>query len=218
MRRLLIFDFDGVVADTEIIANRVLAATLTEIGLPTSLDESMKRYMGRHWPDCAALIEAQLGGPLPDGWVDDRRARVRAELAVSLVEVPGLSGFIDAHDGWSRCIASSSTREWIGLCLDRLGLAARFEHRFSGAEDVANGKPAPDLFLHAAATCGFAPENCVVIEDSRAGVEAGVAAGMPVIGLTAGSHTRAGHAAMLDAAGATFIAESYGAVAHWLQR
>ena len=213
MTRLLIFDFDGVVADTEVIANRALAEALTEIGLPTTLDESMAAYMGRHWGDCAALIEARLGRALPPGWTDARRARIAEMLAVELTEVPGLTPFLDAHADWPRCIASSSSRAWIGDCLDRLGLAARFERRFSGAEDVARGKPFPDLFLHAARVCGAAPADCVVIEDSRHGVAAGVAAGMRVIGLTAGSHARPGDGARLRAAGADAVATTWGEVA-----
>ncbi|WP_419816280.1 HAD family hydrolase [Glacieibacterium sp.] len=218
MKPLLIFDFDGVVADTEILANHDLAEALTTLGLPTSLDEAMDRYMGRHWADNEAQIVAQLGGPLPSGWVDDRRRRIRDRLTLELQEVPGLTAFLAAHGDWQRCIASSSRREWIGLCLDKLGLGAEFERRFSGAEDVINGKPAPDLFLFAAAECGFAPGDCVVIEDSRAGVLAGVSAGMTVIGLTAGSHSRAGHGEMLRNNGAAFVADGYDEVAGFLAR
>ena len=213
MNRLIIFDFDGVVADSEIIASTALAEALTEIGLTTTLEDVMEHYMGRHWVDNVAVIEAKLGGPLPEGWAEGRRARVREQVAVRLTEVRGLSAFLDAHEDWPRCIASSSTHEWIGLCLDRLGLAARFEHRFSGAEDVAEGKPAPDLFLHAARTCGVAPADCIVIEDSVAGIRGGVAAGMYVIGLTAGSHTRPGHREALLAAGADAVVASYAEVA-----
>ena len=218
MKPLLIFDFDGVVADTEILANHDLAEALTALGVPTSLDEAMDRYMGRHWPDNEAQIVELLGGPLPEGWVDARRQRIRDRLTLELQEVPGLTGFLGAHVDWPRCIASSSRREWIGLCLDKLGLGAEFEQRFSGSEDVRNGKPAPDLFLFAAAACGFAREDCVVIEDSRAGVVAGVAAGMTVIGLTAGSHSRPGHGEMLRSNGAAFVAGSYDDVAEILAK
>lgn len=206
---LLIFDFDGVVADTEVIAGTTLAEALTEIGLPTGFDDVIEHYLGRHWQDNVAIIEARLGGPLPAGWTDRRRNLVREQVAIGLSEVPGLSAFLDAHEHLPRCIASSSRREWIALCLDRLCLSARFDRRFSGAEDVANGKPAPDLFLHAAAACGMQPADCIVIEDSVAGVTAGLAAGMRVIGLTAGSHSNARHAASLTQAGAQAVAASY---------
>lgn len=206
---LLIFDFDGVVADSELIANRALAEALTEAGQPTTIDESLARYMGRRWADCEADIAAALGGPIPADFHPRRRARVRAEVEASLTEVRGLTAFLDAHDHWPRCIASSSTHEWIDLALARIGLTDRFMHRFSGASDVVYGKPAPDLFLHAARVMGFAPTDCVVIEDSVAGVTGGVAAGMRVIGLVAGTHIRDGHAETLVAAGAHAIAASY---------
>lgn len=210
---LLIFDFDGVVADSELIANSELARALTDIGLPTTVDESLARYMGRRWIDCAADIEAALGRPLPPAFNDARRAEVRARLADELVEIVGLSAFLDAHADWPRCIASSSSHEWLDLALEIIGLADTFPHRFSGASDVTHGKPAPDLFLHAAQVMGVAPADCVVIEDSVAGVTAGVAAGMRVIGLAAGSHIRDGHAETLRATGAHAVAASYDEVA-----
>lgn len=210
---LLIFDFDGVVADSELIANSELARALTDIGLPTSTDESLARYMGRRWADCAADIEAALGRPLPPEFNDARRSEVRARLADELVEIDGLSGFLAAHADWPRCVASSSSHEWLELALDIIGLADAFPHRFSGASDVAHGKPAPDLFLHAARSMGHAPADCVVIEDSVAGVTGGVAAGMRVIGLAVGSHIRDGHAEKLRAAGADAVAASYDEVA-----
>lgn len=206
---LLILDFDGVVVDSEVIANHALAHALNAIGLPTTLDESLEWYMGRRWDDCAVLIEERLGGPLPAGFVERRRAEIRNRVALRLEAVPGVAAFLDAHPGWRRCIASSSSHEWIELCLQRVGLAERFAHRFSGATDVANGKPAPDLFLHAAATMGSAPAECVVIEDSVSGVRAGVAAGMLTVGLTAGSHAGPAHAAKLRAAGAEVVAQSW---------
>lgn len=213
---MLIFDFDGVVADSEVIANHALAHALTAIGLPTTLDESLEWYMGRRWDDAAAEIEARLGGPLPGDFVAARRAQIRAEVELRLEPVPGIAAFLDAHEHLPRCLASSSTHEWLDLCLARIGLADRFAHRFSGASDVARGKPFPDLFLHAAATLDHAPADCIVIEDSVAGVTAGVAAGMRVIALVAGSHVRPGHADKLTAAGAVAVAASYGDVASLL--
>ena len=211
--RLLIFDFDGVVADSELIANTALANALTGIGLPTTLDESLARYMGRRWIDCEADIVAVLDRPLPPDFNDKRRADVRAVLSEGLTEVWGLSAFLAAHVGWPRCIASSSSHDWLTLSLGIIGIGDLFPHRFSGASDVVHGKPAPDLFLHAARVMGFAPADCVVIEDSVAGVTGGVAAGMRVIGLVAGTHIRDGHAETLVAAGAHEVAASYDEVA-----
>ena len=209
MISLLIFDFDGVVADSELIANDSLAAALSEIGLPTTRDEALQRYMGQRWIDNQAAIEASLGGPLPSDFADRRRAATRARFVAELQAVAGVHGFLQRHAALDRCIASSSGPEWLEFALARIGLAADFEGRVFSGVQVAHGKPAPDLFLLAARTMGHPPADCLVIEDSPAGVRGGVAAGMTVVGLTAGSHAGDGHAELLLAAGAHHIAASF---------
>jgi HAD superfamily hydrolase (TIGR01509 family) len=183
--RLIIFDFDGVVADSELVSNRVLAEGLTGIGMPTTLEDSLRFYMGRRWRDCEAAIEERHGMALPEGFVDRQRAAVLAQSSRDMQAVPGTHAFIERFADVPRCIASSSTQEWIAQSLELIGLSHRFEHRFSG-HDIARGKPHPDLFLLAASTLGFAPSDCIVIEDSPTGVLAGKAAGMLTIGLCAG--------------------------------
>lgn len=126
--------------------------------------------------------------------------------------VPGAHAFIERFADIPRCIASSSTQEWIAQNLELMGLSHRFEHRFSGHE-IERGKPHPDLFLLAASTLGFGPSDCIVIEDSPTGVMAGKAAGMLTIGLCAGGHIVDGHAAHLGEAGADHVADSYEDVA-----
>ncbi len=209
MISLLIFDFDGVVADSELIANEGLAAALTEIGLATTVPEALDRYMGRRWADNVVDIEARLGGPLPDDFATRRRGVARARFEAELQAIAGVHDFLARHPGFDRCIASSSGRDWLEFALRRIGLAADFEGRVFSGTEVMHGKPAPDLFLHAARTMGHAPANTLVIEDSVAGVQAGVAAGMTVVGLVAGSHILDGHADLLRAAGANHIAASY---------
>lgn len=214
--QLIIFDFDGVVADSELAANHILAEGLTRIGSPTTAEEAIRLYMGRRWADCVPLMEARLGAPLPEGFVvaqvDETHARVVAEVQA----VPGVEAFLQRFAHVPRCIASSSRLDYIGKCLDRMALAAWFEHRFS-AHDVARGKPHPDLFLKAAATLGADPSACVVIEDSPMGVRAGKAAGMRTIGLCAGGHILDGHAEGLALAGADQVARSYDEVARLLE-
>jgi len=210
--RLIIFDFDGVVADSEVVSNRVLAEGLTAIGMPTTLEESLRFYMGRRWRDCEAAIEERHGMALPEGFVDRQRAAVLAQSSRGMQAVPGVHAFIERFADVPRCIASSSTQEWIAQNLELMGLSQRFEHRFS-SHDIERGKPHPDLFLLAASTLGFAPSDCIVIEDSPMGVMAGKAAHMLTIGLCAGGHIIDGHAARLMQAGADHVVDGYEGVA-----
>jgi HAD superfamily hydrolase (TIGR01509 family) len=181
MRPNVIFDCDGVLVDSEPISNRVLAAMLTDLGLPTTAEESMAAHLGRAWPSVAELIEARLGRPLAE---DFRPRYVEGMLAAferELEPVPGIVEALDAIDNPS-CVASSGAHEKMRMTLAHTGLLERFEGRIFSATEVARGKPAPDLFLHAAERMGWAPEDCVVVEDSAAGVEAARAAGMRALG------------------------------------
>ncbi|WP_073977139.1 HAD family hydrolase [Erythrobacter donghaensis] len=209
----VIFDFDGVIADSEMLANAVLAEELTALGLPTSLEESYARYVGTRWAEMIALIEAGLGHALPPGWDERLSARMTARFRRDLAEVPGAGDFIRALGEMPRAIASSSSPARLAQCLEVLGLAPAFGPHVFSAELVANGKPAPDIYLLAAERLAVAPEACLVIEDSPSGVQAAKAAGMEVVGLLAGAHIRPGHDARLRAAGADHLAASWGAVA-----
>jgi HAD superfamily hydrolase (TIGR01509 family) len=194
---LVIFDCDGVLVDSEPLSNRILAEHLTAIGLPTTFEDAVRDFMGRSWKTCTEIIEGRLGGPLPAGWADGYHADVFAAFERELEPVPGLPEALDAIDLPS-CVASSSSHARIRTALTATGLLARFEGRIFSATEVEHGKPAPDLFLHAAERMGVAPAACVVVEDAPAGAEAGRRAGMTVLGyagLTA--------AALLEAQGAT---------------
>ena len=181
---LVIFDCDGVLVDSEPLSNRILAERLTAVGLPTTTEGSIRDYMGRSWASCEALIERRLGRPLPEGFADDYHEELYAALRRDVEPVAGVVAALDAI-AVPVCVASSGSHEKIRTSLGTTGLLERFEGRIFSATDVAHGKPAPDLFLHAAATMGFAPEDCVVVEDAPAGVAAGRAAGMTVLGYAA---------------------------------
>jgi len=181
---LVIFDCDGVLIDSEPIANRVLAECLCDVGMPTTTEQSYERYHGMSYPACFAAVERALGRPLPAGFVEDHWARLEAALAADLVAVP----FV--HDALARiatpsCVASNGRLATMHKTLAKTGLFARFAGRIFSADDVARPKPAPDLFLHAAASLGAEPSRCAVVEDSPHGVRAGVAAGMTVFGYAA---------------------------------
>ena len=170
--------------DSEPISNRILAEHLTAIGLPTTTQESIRDYMGRSWATCAALIEQRLGRPLPEGFADGYHGELFAALRRELRPVPGVVAALDAISA-PMCVASSGAHEKIRTSLETTGLLARFEGRIFSATEVEHGKPAPDLFLHAAAAMGHAPADCVVVEDAPAGVAAGRAAGMTVLAYSA---------------------------------
>lgn len=181
---LVIFDNDGVLVDSETLSNRVLAELVTELGLPTDVDTAVEKYLGRRTTDCVADIAAELGRPVPDSFITDYERRCGELLRTRLRPIDGVPELLTAlrRTGTPFCLASSGTPDEIALRLTVSGLNTFFTDNVHSAVEVPRGKPAPDLFEHAAARMGFAPADCVVIEDSPAGVRAGKAAGMTVIG------------------------------------
>jgi HAD superfamily hydrolase (TIGR01509 family) len=178
---LVIFDCDGVLVDSEVISNRVLAEAVTALGLPMSLEETIATFMGLSMEACVAIIEARTGRPVPSGWVDAFRARTFAAFHRELHPIEGVEAALD-RISLPTCIASSGPPEKIRITLSVTGLLPRFDGRIFSATEVPRGKPHPDLFLHAAARMGAAPARCAVVEDTLFGVQAGVAAGMSVFG------------------------------------
>ncbi|MFF2780840.1 HAD family hydrolase [Streptomyces sp. NPDC058052] len=185
---LVIFDNDGVLVDSEPLSNRLLAGYLTELGHPTTYEDSLRDYMGAALHRIHDLVEERTGKRLPEDFDDTFHSRVFAAFQEALEPVEGAVEVLKRlmADGVPYCVASSGSHERIRVGHRKTGLDAWFpaEVVFS-AEDVGRGKPAPDLFLHAAARMGVAPERCVVVEDSRLGVQAAVAAGIDVYGFTA---------------------------------
>lgn len=204
--QLVIFDNDGVLVDSEPVANRILADLLTEAGVPTSYEDALRDYMGGSLARVHELVRSRTGTVLPADLDARYHGRLFEAFRTDLRPVPGAADLIDALDrsGVPYCVASSGTHERIRLALDRVGLLDRFSAGsiFSIA-DVDRGKPAPDLFLHAAATMGAEPSRCVVVEDSSAGLRAALAAGMTVYGyaaMTPAERLSAAHAIVTDLA------------------
>jgi beta-phosphoglucomutase-like phosphatase (HAD superfamily) len=210
--RALIFDFDGVIADSEILANAVLAEALCRLGLPTSLDQSLATYLGKRWPEVVAKAQTDLGRPLPENFAEDLKTAIHDRFRRDLTEVRGAGAFIAKFALLPRAIASSSSADRLKLCLEVLGLTDAFGGNVFSADLVTHGKPDPAIYLLAAARLKVAPAGCIVIEDSAGGVRAGLAAGMTVIGLTAASHLASGHDGTLKNAGAHHIATSWNEV------
>lgn len=214
---LIIFDFDGVIADSEVLSNTLLAGFLTNLGKPTTVEDSMRLFMGRRYEDTRLAAAAWLGRPLHETFDDDYQAWSRPRMRSEVLPVPGVAAFLDETRGRRRCVASSSSHGWLDHCIERFGFRDHFgRHQFSGTE-VKDGKPAPDLFLLAAERMGVRPERCIVLEDSAAGVKGARAAGMTAVGFLGGSHIRDGHGAGLETAGAHAIATTFAEAAALLR-
>ena len=197
------------IVDSEILANAILADALTELGHPTTTEQAVDRYIGLHWADTCAAIEAEMGRALPA----DFKARTSEAFQLRLEEVTAVAGvadFLQALPPIPKAVASSSPIRWLRGSLQRFGLAHHFGERlFSAAEHVPRGKPHPDIYLHAAAELGVEPGRALVIEDTPAGVTAARSAGMTVIGLCAGLHCGPGYGDRLRDAGAGHVAGAY---------
>jgi HAD superfamily hydrolase (TIGR01509 family) len=211
----ILFDFDGVLIESEYAGNRHLAEYLTGIGHPTSPEDSMAHYMGLAGRDFIEAIEGRIGQTLPADFHAVRQAEDSRVIAEGVDAVAGAVAFVRSLPAdLPRAICSSSRTDWIAAHLRHIGLEGAFgSHLYSGREHVANGKPAPDLYLHAAHQLGVPIERCVVIEDSPVGARGAVASGAYVIGLCAGTHCGAGHADRLRALGVDAIAADFGEVA-----
>ncbi len=214
----LIFDFDGVLIESEYVGNKQIAEYLTAIGHPTSVAQSMAKFMGLAGRDFLEAIEQWIGRPLPEDFHKARQAEDSRVLAEGISAVAGAVAFIESlPPDLPRAIASSSSMEWIEAHLDHLKLRHHFgENIFSGRQHVERGKPAPDIYLHAAAALGVPIERTAIIEDSPVGVTGAVASGAFVIGLAAGSHCLDGHDERLRALGAHVVAHSFDEVAEAL--
>lgn len=200
---LLIFDCDGVLVDSEALACQVDADLLTGLGFPYTADAIKRQFVGVSFKDMVARIEAEHRRALPADFGERMDKVLFARFEAELQPIEDVRAAILALPH-SRCVASSSTPARIALSLRVTGLDDLFEHVFS-ATQVARGKPAPDLFLHAASRMGRPSDECIVIEDSPAGVQGAIAAGMRVIGFTGGGHCGPDHAEKLRQAGASTI-------------
>jgi HAD superfamily hydrolase (TIGR01509 family) len=199
---LIIFDCDGVLVDSEVISCRAHADTLTRHGYPITSEQVLERFLGRSMRQTTIEIEAELGRRLPDDFTSQTYAEIFRSFATSLEATPHIVETL-AQIKQPICVASSGPPEKISASLNRTGLYDRFAPHIFSAVQVRHGKPAPDLFLFAAGQMQTAPEKCLVIEDSIAGIAGAIAAGMPVLGFHGGSHCRPGYGDGLRAAGAS---------------
>ena len=216
--KAILFDFDGVLIESEYVGNRQIAEYLTAIGHPTTPEQSMANFMGYSGADFLAKIEAWIGRPLPDDFHAARAVEDDRVMAEGIGAVAGAVDFVQSlPQGLSRAVVSSSSTAWIRRHLDHIGLAQAFgDHLYSGREHVTRGKPEPNLYLYAADKLGVAIRDCAIIEDSIVGATGAAASGGYVIGLCAGSHCARDHADRLRAVGVDVVAADFDDVAKLL--
>ena len=200
---LVIFDCDGVLIDSEVIACRVYAEQLTQYGYPITAEQIGERFVGRSARDTYFEIERDLGRPISDAF----KAQLKAATVEAFLALEAVPYVKDAIKALSQkiCVASSTSNDTLKVNLTTTGLYSAFAPHIFSARQVEHGKPAPDLFLFAANQMGVEPARCLVIEDSVPGVTGAVAAGMTVLGFTGAGHCGPADAGRLKAAGATLV-------------
>ncbi|UFZ02249.1 HAD family hydrolase [Bradyrhizobium ontarionense] len=201
---LVIFDCDGVLVDSEVISCQAHADVLSLCGYPITADEVFDRFLGRSSKQATLEVEAELGRSLPDDFNARLQDRLFRAFEQDLRSIEGITDALDSID-IPVCVASSGSHQRMRVSLGATRLYDRLAPHIFSSSQVENGKPAPDLFLFAAAQMKARPWACVVVEDSPAGIRGAAAAGMTVLGFHGGSHCRPDHAGSLQAAGATLV-------------
>lgn len=202
---LVIFDCDGVLVDSEPLANASFSRAVREQGLDWSVEETMRRLMGRSLKSCVEIVEAELGRPVPPDFLETMQARTYQSFRdAPLQPVPGVREAVLAvqRSGRATCVASSGAPEKMRFTLGLTGLWELFEGRIFSASQVERGKPFPDLFLHAAIAMDVQPFACTVVEDSVPGVQAAKSAGMRALAYAGAPY--ADRAALARAGGELF--------------
>jgi HAD superfamily hydrolase (TIGR01509 family) len=181
----VIFDCDGVLVDSEKIGVHIDRRVLAEVGLDFTIEEVVGHFMGKSDKHFVETVESMLGKQVPENWLDEISKQYQQAFENELTPVPGIVEALDELE-LAHCVASSGTHEKMRFTLGKTGLLNRFQNKLFSATEVERGKPHPDLFLYAASQMGWAPERCAVVEDSQAGVQAGLAAGMKVVAYAGG--------------------------------
>lgn len=188
---LVIFDCDGVLVDSEVLSAKVLMAQLKELGIELSLQQFRTEFLGRSFASAALQLKVRTGRDLPEHFARDYFIRLNILFATELKPMPGVEQVLKALNV-PHCVASGSIPPRLDFSLKVCGLDSHFGTHVYSAALVKNAKPAPDLFLHAAAAHAAVPSRCLVLEDSEMGVRAAHAAGMTVWHFAGGSHVKAG--------------------------
>ncbi|HEV2594055.1 MAG TPA: HAD family phosphatase [Sphingomicrobium sp.] len=208
----IIFDFDGVLIESEFEGSLALAELLTSLGHATTAREAVQHFTGLSGTDFIDTVEARIGRQLPPEFHEATRGHRQRALRDGVVAVAGAIDFVRSlPPELPKAVASSSSTRWVRTHLAHIGLEHEFEpHVYSGAEHVIHGKPAPDLYLYAANELRIDIRQAIIIEDSKVGAVGALASGARVIGLAAGRHCFDGHEAMLRSTGVEDVVHSFG--------
>jgi HAD superfamily hydrolase (TIGR01509 family) len=201
---LLIFDCDGVLVDSELLANEALAELMSALGHPMTTEQAIQIFSGLRLRDVLESAKALLSFPIPADLGAAAGQRLFERFRRELKPVKGVRDALDMLP-YPRCVASSSSRERLDLSIEVTGLKGLFGDNVFSADQVQHGKPAPDLYLFAARSLGVIPANCIVIEDSTLGIQAAVSAGMKTVGFSGASHATVELAQRLKEAGANIV-------------
>jgi HAD superfamily hydrolase (TIGR01509 family) len=204
---LIIFDCDGVLVDSELLEHGVDAELLGPLGYAASAQELLQRFVGIARTDMYKVVFSELGREMPRGLLDEREKLVWERCRSDLKTVPGVERALKALRQQPKCVASSSIPVKLQLKLESTGLARHFAPHIFSTALVARGKPAPDIYLHAAQAVGHAADHCIVVEDSRHGIAGAKAAGMRTIGFAGGGHATPSLGGELRSSGATIVIE-----------
>ncbi|MEK6637370.1 MAG: HAD family phosphatase [Pseudomonadota bacterium] len=212
----ILFDFDGVIANSKRLSTQALVESMAEAGMHITLDEALHELSARRWSDVLIRLEARMGSEIPESLISQQYKRLSRRVILEVGPMPGIEAFLDLTSGAPRAITGSSEPIWISQTLARFGLEHHFGAHVYTTATLAHDKPDSGVYLLAAEKLGIAPRRIVAIEDHVAGVKAAVAAGIPTIGFTAGAHILSGDAEAMKAAGAKFIADDFEDVADWI--
>jgi HAD superfamily hydrolase (TIGR01509 family) len=205
MPALLIFDCDGVLVDSELLEHAVDAELLGPFGCGASADQLLQRFVGIARRDMYEVVFGELKRDMPAGLLEERERRVWARCMSDLKRVPGVELALEALTEAPKCVASSSLPDKLRMKLESTGLAGHFAPHIFSTALVARGKPAPDIYLHAAQATGHPADACIVIEDSRHGIAGARTAGMRTVGFAGGGHATKGLCRELLDAGASIV-------------
>ena len=204
---LVIFDCDGVLVDSELLEHAVDEQLLGPFGCTASAQELLQRFVGIARTDMYRVVFSELGRVMPDGLLKEREKLVLERCRRDLRTIQGVEAALERLRRQPKCVASSSIPDKLQMKLESTGLARHFTPHIFSTALVARGKPAPDIYLHAARTVGHAADHCIVVEDSWHGIAGAKAAGMRAIGFAGGGHATPSLVGELRSAGAAIVVD-----------
>jgi HAD superfamily hydrolase (TIGR01509 family) len=209
-------NFDGVIIDSKRQSTQALMESMVEAGMPVTLEEALHKFGSKRWSDVLTILEERLGREIPESLVTQQYKRMSKKVVFEVGTMPGVEAFLGMTKAMPRAIASSSPPIWIEQTLARFGLQDHFGSHAYTTATLTHDKPHPEIYSLVAEKLDVAPHRVIAIEDNVVGVESAIAAGVRVIGFTAGSHILPGDAEAMQAGGAHFMSDDFEEVADWI--